>query len=241
MESTVKFNAIIQARMGSTRFPRKVMQPIAGVPMIEFLLSRLSQSKEISKIILATSNAPENEPLSTHVRQLGYCVFEGSELDVLDRFYNAAMTHPADAVVRITGDCPLIDPALVDATCQLYQTANVDYTSNIRPRTFPDGLDTEVFSMAALARAQQEAKSQSQREHVTPYIRETGLFTTAGLTHNENLAAERWTVDAPEDFTVLRNIVDYFKPRTNFGWLEILALKKSRPHLFAPNAHLAQY
>lgn len=236
----MKIIALVQARMGSTRFPRKVMQPIAGIPMIEFLLARLARSRQINQIVLATSDSPNNGPLVEHVQRLGYPVFQGSEHDVLDRFYRAACLHKPDAIVRVTGDCPLIDPVLVDATCKLFRSAKVDYASNISPRNFPDGLDAEVFSFAALERACREAKSKSEREHVTLYLRESGLFKVASLEHSENLAAERWTVDEPADFEVLANIVEHFKPRRDFGWLEILALKRAHPELFAANRHLAK-
>src|SRR5207248_2593599 len=138
-----KTAAIVQARMGSTRFPNKVMQPLCGTPLIGLLLQRLSRSMLIDEIVLATSNHPRNEPLAHYVKELGYSVHLGSENDVLDRYYNAAKLVAASTVVRITGDCPIIDPNLVDEVVAKFLNSGVDYASNNHPPTYPDGLDTE--------------------------------------------------------------------------------------------------
>jgi glutamate-1-semialdehyde 2,1-aminomutase len=236
----MKTIAIVQARMGSTRFPNKVMQPILGVPLIELLLKRLSKAKRIDQIILATSDDPRNQPLVDHVRKLGYTVFQGSENDVLNRYYQAAKTNNPDTIVRITGDCPLIDPEVVDLVIAAYERDGVDYMSNTRPPTFPDGLDTAVFSFAALERAQMEATSQYEREHVVPYIRESGHFQIGNLRHSEDCSAERWTVDEPADFEVVKAVFEHFKPRQDFGWLEILALRRTQPELFTANQHMVR-
>ncbi|NJL53294.1 MAG: NTP transferase domain-containing protein [Hydrococcus sp. SU_1_0] len=142
--------AIVQARMGSTRFPNKVMQPILGIPMIELLINRLSQAKHLDCIILATSLAPNNQSLVDHVQGLGCEVYQGREDDVLDRYYQAACIVQPETVVRITGDCPLVDPAIVDRAIATFQQSNVDYLSNVSPPTYPDGLDIEVFTFQAL-------------------------------------------------------------------------------------------
>lgn len=224
--------------MGSTRFPAKVMKPILGVPMIELLLSRLAKAKGIDMIILATSADPLNQPLADHVGNLGYTVFQGSEHDVLDRYYQAAKPHQPDIVVRITGDCPLIDPEVVDAAIESFKAQGVDYLSNVAPPTYPDGLDTEVFSFAALERASREAVLPGEREHVTPYLRESGAFTTANIQHTQDCSAERWTVDEPADLQVIANIFAHFHPRRDFGWLEVMALRRKQPDLFTANRHL---
>src|SRR5262249_26385805 len=140
----MKTIAVVQARMGSTRFPNKVMRPINGRPMIELLLSRLARASRVDLILVATSDDPRNQPLVDHVRGLGYEVFQGSENDVLDRYYQATKSHGPDTVVRITGDCPLIDPELVDEVIAAYEDRRVDYLGNAAPPTYPDGLDTEV-------------------------------------------------------------------------------------------------
>ena len=143
----MKVVAIVQARMGSTRFPNKVMKPINGIPMIELLLTRLSRSQAIDQIVLATSVDPRNQPLIEHVSQLGFACEQGSENDVLERFVQAAEKHQADVVVRITGDCPLVDPELVDECIHHFHEESVDYLSNVDPPTFPDGLDIEVLAL----------------------------------------------------------------------------------------------
>jgi glutamate-1-semialdehyde 2,1-aminomutase len=236
----VKAAAIVQARMGSTRFPGKVMQPILGTPLIELLLERLRGAKELSQIIVATSDDPANAALAAHVESLGYRVYRGSERDVLDRYYEAAKLTDAQIVVRITGDCPLVDPALVDSVVAAFRSAGVDYASNTEPQSYPDGLDIEVFSRRALATAWQEARQQAHREHVTPYMRESGRFRTLGLPHSENLSAARWTVDEPADFDVIKAVFEHFQPRRDFGWQEVLQLLRRRPELFAANQHLVR-
>jgi len=235
---TMKTVAIVQARMGSTRFPNKVMQPICGTPMIGHLLERLSQARRINQIVLATSSDPRNEPLAQYVQRLGFEVYWGSEDDVLDRYYQAAKKAGADVVMRITGDCPLIDPGLVDAVIGLFEEKGVDYASNTMPPTYPDGLDTEVFTFEALEIAWNQANDPRLREHVTPYIRESGHFARTNLAYETDNSAERWTVDEPEDFEVIRNVFEHFSPRGDFSWLEVLALRQERPELFAANRHL---
>jgi len=232
----MKVLAIVQARMGSTRFPGKVMRPILGVPLIEILLQRLARAQTLDKILLATSSDPRNQPLIEHVRSLGYEVFEGSESDVLDRYDQAARPHCPDAVVRITGDCPLIDPAVVDAVVSTFQSAGKDYVGNLEPPTFPDGLDCEVFSFRALQQAAEEAVEPSHREHVTPYLRESGRFSKGNVTAEIDCSKERWTVDEPQDLKVVTAIFEHFAPRTDFSWREILELKETHPDLFQANA-----
>ena len=236
----MKVIAIVQARMGASRFPNKVMQLINGVPMIELLLRRLNKAKRVDQIILATSDALLDQPLCDHVRGLYYDVFQGSENDVLDRYYQAAKLYQADTVVRITGDCPLIDPAIVDHVIAAYESQDVDYMSNILPPTYPDGLDTEVFSFRALELAANQATKSRDREHVTPFIRESGLFKTGNLAHDEDLSRERWTVDEPVDFEVITAVFDHFHPRTDFSWLEVMALRKKRSDLFKGNEQIGR-
>lgn len=234
----MKTIAIVQARMGSTRLPNKVMKPIAGVPMIELLLTRLSRSIEMNQIVVATSVDERNRPLVEHVRKLGYACEQGSENDVLDRFMQAARIHQADVVVRITGDCPLVDPNLVDEVIRRFKASNVDYFSNISPPTYPDGLDIEVFTFKALEQAAQETSKPFDREHVTPYLRDPKRFATAGIQHNQDLSALRWTVDEPADFAVIEKVFQHFYPRTDFNWIEILKLQHRHPEIFNINQHL---
>jgi glutamate-1-semialdehyde 2,1-aminomutase len=234
----MKVVAIVQARMGSTRLPDKVMKPISGVPMIELLLARLAKSKKIDQIVLATSTDDRNTSLVKHVQSLGYTCVRGSETDVLQRYLVAARQVQADVIIRITGDCPLIDPDLVDQVIQDYQSKNVDYLSNTAPATYPDGLDTEVFSLQALERAGQESQDPFDHEHVTPYLRKNGLFKTSALTHSEDLSGLRWTVDEPADFEVVSQVFAHFAPNIHFSWTQVLDLQRSQPELFSANHNI---
>lgn len=234
----MKIVALVQARMGSTRLPNKVMKPIGGIPMIELLLSRLSMAKELDQIIVATSVDVRNQPLVEHVQKLGYVCEQGSENDVLERFVQAARKHKADVVVRITGDCPLVDPELVDEVIRRFKAANVDYFSNTNPPTYPDGLDIEVCSFNKLEQASQETSKPFDREHVTPYLREQGRFNIASMQQNEDLSALRWTVDEAADFKVIEKVFQHFHPRTDFSWLEVLNLQQQQPDIFNINQHL---
>jgi len=231
----MKVVAIIQARMGSIRLPEKVLNTICGRPMIELLLMRLSQSKEIDQIIVATSIDPRNLPLVSCVEKLGYVCEKGSENDVLERYTQAALKHKADTVVRITGDCPLIDPDLVDETIRKFNQGDFDYVSNSYPPTYPDGLDVEVFSSVALKRASEETTKPFDREHVTPYLRTPNLFKQGTVIGAEDFSRLRWTVDEPADFKVVSAIFEHFYPDINFSWQKVLKLQRKKPDLFVAN------
>ena len=227
--------AIVQARMGSTRLPDKVLRKIGDKPMIQLLLERLSLSKMIDEIVVATSTDEKNKKLRVVVSQLGFKVFQGSETDVLSRFLGAAKFVTADVIVRVTGDCPLIDPLLVDECVKRFNAEKVDYLSNTQPPTFPDGLDTEVFSFQALERSANEATSIYEREHVTPFLR-NDIGTRRGQVLSEtDYSSSRWTVDEKADLTVIQNVFQFFAPRVDFGWLEVLDLERKRPDLFSAN------
>lgn len=231
--------AIVQARMGSTRMPNKVMKPIGGIPMIELLLKRLARSKQIDQIVLASSTDERNTPLIEHVQKLGFTCVRGSEDDVLDRFLEAAKKTQADVVVRITGDCPLIDPGLVDDAVIQFCQKNLDYLSNAAPATYPDGLDTEVFTIQALERAARETTEVFDREHVTPYLRKPGAFKIEGISNSaENLSNLRWTVDEPADLKVISEVFAHFSPNIYFSWSEVLSLQRTQPDLFAANQNI---
>lgn len=236
----MKIIALVQARMGSTRLPNKVMKRIGGVPMIEILLSRLSQAKELSQIVVATSIDPRNQVLIDHVRSLGFDCEQGSENDVLDRYVQAGRTHHADAIVRITGDCPLVDPDLVDECIQKFKAGNLDYLCNGDPPSYPDGLDIEVVKFSALERAWAETTNPFDREHVTPYLRSAQGFKSANIQYQHDLSALRWTVDEQADFDLIQKIFQHFSPRTNFSWLEVLELQKIQPELFNINQKIVR-
>ena len=234
----MKIVALVQARMGSARLPNKVMKLIGGIPMIELLLARLSKAKELNQIVVASSVDGRNQPLVEHVKKLGYACEQGSENDVLERFVEAARKHQADVVVRITGDCPLVDPELVDEVILRFKTAGVDYFNNISPPTYPDGLDIEVCTFKALEQASRETNKPYDHEHVTPYVRESGRFKTAAMQHSQDLSALRWTVDEPADFAVIEKVFQHFHPRTDFTWSDVLNLQLQQPEIFHINQHL---
>jgi glutamate-1-semialdehyde 2,1-aminomutase len=233
----LKTVAIVQARMGSTRFPNKVMRPVCGVPLIGLLLERLSKARRVDQIVLATSIDARNDSLASYAESIGYPVFRGSESDVLDRYYRAARHFAADVVVRVTGDCPLLDPNIVDGVIELFERSSADYAANVSPPTFPDGLDVEVMSFAALERAWGEELSARQREHVTPYIRESDRYKRVNLANAVDESKERWTVDEPEDLAVIKRVFEEFRPRRDFAWTEVLALRDAHPGWFEINRH----
>lgn len=234
----MKVVAIVQARMGSTRLPNKVLRPINGIPMIGLLLTRLALSKELDQIIVATSSDPRNEPLARYVEKRGFSCEQGSENDVLDRFVRAAESHDADIVVRITGDCPLVDPGLVDRAIMFFKAHHYDYISNTNPPTYPDGLDIEVFRFKALRQASQESYEVFDREHVTPYIRNSDQFTKMNLSYSMDLSGLRWTVDELSDFKVIEGVFNHFFPRVDFSWMEVLELQQKQPNLFRQNQQI---
>ena len=234
----MRIAAIVQARMGSTRLPGKVLKPIGFIPMIEILLKRLATSVLLDEIVVATSSDSCNNCLVDHVGSLGYKCFQGSENDVLDRYLQAAKAINADVVVRLTGDCPLLDSALVDEVIRRFIAANVDYYSNISPPTYPDGLDVEVFTFTALEKAGKETRNSYDREHVTPYLRESGRFSQAGLKNNVDLSHLRWTVDESADFEVVTKIFTYFSPDIHFSWTKVLQLSLNHPEIFETNKNM---
>lgn len=234
----MKIVAIVQARVGSTRLPNKVMRKILGTPMIEILLKRLNKSKLVDQIVVATSVDKKNENLIKHVEKLGFICMQGSEDDVLDRYLKTAEKMNAGIIVRITGDCPLVDPVVVDECINGFIKSGVDYYSNTIPPTFPDGLDVEVFKYSALKIASKKTTIKSHREHVTPYLKEANIFSKLNYSNNKDLSFCRWTVDNPEDFEVIQNIFKNFKPDIFFSWKDVLELLKHKPELFSANSHI---
>lgn len=230
--------AIIQARMGSKRLPGKIMKTIIGKPMIEYLLDRISKSILINEIIVATSDQEENIELIKFLNSKNIKCFVGDEEDVLSRYYFAAKKYKAQNIIRITADCPLIDPLVVDNTIRKFIEDSVDYTSNIFPRSFPKGLDTEVFSFQALEKAYNETTSKYDREHVTPYIRESGQFKISNYSCKEDFSNIRLTVDWNEDFILIDKIFNLFKPNSLFNWLDIISILDEDPKLIEINKHL---
>ncbi|MFC1513032.1 cytidylyltransferase domain-containing protein [Thermodesulfobacteriota bacterium] len=199
--------AIVQARMSSTRFPGKVLETLCGMPMIIFMLQRVRMAKHLDKVILATSTDSSDDVLAEVVRAAGFQSFRGDLGDVLSRFYQAAKESNAKTVVRLTGDCPLMDGDIIDTVVESVFSAGVDYASNVAPPTYPDGLDVEAFSFDALQRAWREAQFPSEREHVTPYLRRSDLFRTVNVQGQFDCSHLRWTVDYPDDFMFVRQLL----------------------------------
>lgn len=200
--------AILQARMSSTRLPGKVMKLLAGRPMVERQLERLRRSQTLTRIVVATSTDPSDDPLAAHLDGLGVDVFRGSLNDVLARYMGAARAFGARGqLVRLTADCPLADPGVIDDCVRLQARLGVDYVSNGRRPTYPHGLDVEAFGLDALEAADREAVDPYEREHVTPFIyRRPERFTLAALTQAVDESHLRWTVDTPEDFAFVERV-----------------------------------
>ncbi len=204
--------------------------------MLAFLVERLQRCQAVDQIILATTDHPEDDALVALGSSLGLRIVRGSEQDVLARFALAAESTDAPVLVRITGDCPLLDPVLLGEMITIFQRKDIDYLSNCLPPTYPDGLDIEVFSRDALLRAHRECTSPAQREHVTPWIRESGCFRLGSMSHYEDLSRLRWTVDEPEDLQVVRAVLAHFDGCSDFSWQQVLELYQHQPELFAANA-----
>ena len=236
----LKIVAIIQARMGSTRYPGKVLAEIGGRPMLWYTVTRLRQARTLKHIAVATTDQPSDDPIGEFCDLHGIPLFRGSEDDVLERYYGAAKAFKADAVVRITGDCPLLDPSVVDDVVRRFLDGDVDYVSNICPPTYPDGLDTEVFSLEALQRAHAEAEWASEREHVTSYIRKhPETFRIQNVTHAKDLSSLRWTVDDDRDMAFVRAVFERLEDVTS-GLDVILSLLERHPEIAAINAGTAR-
>lgn len=229
--------AIIQARMGSTRLPNKVLADVNGQPMLRILINRLKLAPELDAIVIATTDNPYDDVLEDWAIKEGIPCFRGSENDVLDRFYACAKKYQADIIVRITADDPLKDGGIISQlVTHLIQNASLDYYSNTIKPTYPEGLDIEVFRFSALTLAHKQAKSLSEREHVTPYIwKNPHIFSLENLEFKRDLSHWRWTVDKPEDLAFIRAIWSQFSDRPNTSFLEIIAYIDKNPELMAMN------
>lgn len=229
--------------MGSTRLPGKALTPIEGKPMLEHVLRRVRRARSIDAAVVATTTSKRDDAIVEFCREKGYQVYRGSEDDVLDRYRNTADQFGADIVVRITSDCPLMDPAIIDKTVAAFLDSKppVDYAANVlEPRTYPRGLDVEVMSRTALEKAWTDDKDPKSREHVTPYIyRHPDRFELRRVTNDRDLSAMRWTVDTDADLAFVREVYEGFA-NDEFGQSEVLALLESRPELSLINADVQQ-
>ena len=248
--------AIVQGRMGSSRLPGKILADIAGQPMLSRVFIRTSRAATVTETVFATTTDSSDYPVAEYCDFAGIPFTRGSQFDVLDRYYQAAKEYNADVVVRITADCPIIDPDLIDNAVNTLLDGEYDFVANRLPppfgRTYPIGLDTEVCTFTALETAWKDAKETFHREHVMPYLYEgveliaenrtlsTGIsprgFKIAQLHHITDFGDYRWTVDTPEDLEFMRQIFARFDGRDDFPWKEVLDLVHDNPELMKINA-----
>ena len=234
--------AILQARCSSSRLPGKVLKPILGQAMIARHIERLRRSQRISQLLVATSTEPSDDPLAKLCSELKVSCFRGSLDDVLDRFYQAAKAFPSEHLLRLTGDCPLADPNVIDRCIEFHLAGGYDYTSNALQASFPDGLDVEVFRFKCLEDAWTEARLPSEREHVTPFIHcHPARYRIGHYRQARDLSWLRWTVDREEDFQLVEAVYNALYPSNPaFTTADILALLARRPELAGINADLTR-
>jgi spore coat polysaccharide biosynthesis protein SpsF len=241
--NTARIVAIIQGRMSSSRLPGKVLKEIAGKAMLELVVERAHLATTIDEVVVATTTEPEDAEIEKFCQEHSIPVYRGSLNDVLDRFYQAAKLYRADAIVRLTADCPLLDPGVVDHTVEVFLQSGVDFAANRLPppfkRTYPIGLDTEVCTFAALERAWNEASLPYEREHVMPYLYDVdGRFKIIRVDYDKDYGDRRWTVDTPEDLELVRQIFARLAEKNNFTWLDVLAIFEREPQLAQINGQI---
>jgi spore coat polysaccharide biosynthesis protein SpsF len=233
--------AVVQARTGSTRLPGKVMLPLLGEPVLTHVMRRAARARTLDEVVVATTSLPDDDAIVALAEREAWPVVRGSETDLLERYLAAARVHDAEVIVRITSDCPLIDPDVIGATVSAFQAADVDYASNtLEPRTYPRGLDVEVIARAALERAAREDTDPASREHATPYIyRHPELFRLLRVPSDEDHADQRWSLDTPEDYLLIGRIYDAIG-RDDFTWREALAVVEANPSWASINRDVVQ-
>lgn len=233
----VKNLCIIQARTGSTRLPGKVLKEIAGVPMLEYQVNRLKQAKRIDKIVIATTTNSEDDRVEQLCRKLKIDCFRGSVDDVLDRYYQCIQNYSEyDSIIRITGDCPLVDPKVVDQVISLFEKGDYDYANNVQPDTFPDGMDVEIFKRSVIEQSAKQAKSDFEREHLNEYVLNNKNFSKGNLKAETDYSDYRLTVDNQEDFEVIEFLIKNSQPDS--GYLDYVLLLDQHPEVRDKNAHI---
>jgi spore coat polysaccharide biosynthesis protein SpsF len=237
----MKIVAIIQARMGSTRLPGKVLMDLGGETVLAHVVRRLRRATLIDEIVVATTNSTADRAIVHECQHLCVRVFRGAKSDVLDRYYQAAQCISAEGIVRITSDCPLIDPEVTDNTIRAFLERRPDYASNTLQRTYPRGLDTEVMTRDALECAWRGARLSYQRAHVTPYIYENpDRFCVLSVKCDADYSRHRWTLDTPEDLAFLRAVYDRADNDVSVSWRDVLALLEREPELVELNRDVVQ-
>ena len=239
MVKKLNFVAIIQARSDSKRLPKKIFYKYKNISFLEILIRRLKQSKKIQKIVLATSKNKEDDQVEILGKKLKINSFRGSENDVIDRYFKAAKYFKAKNIVRITGDCPLVDYSLVDKLVEVFSKNNFDYVTNTLPPTYPDGFDIEVFNYKSLKKSWLESRRKARlKEHVTTHIRENNIFKKKNISYKKNFAFLRLTLDYQEDVAVLTSVLKNFKNIYKFGVDEVIALYKKNNKIFFSNMNI---
>jgi spore coat polysaccharide biosynthesis protein SpsF (cytidylyltransferase family) len=233
----MKVTAIIQARLGSSRLPGKTLMEIEGVPLLGHLLARVRAASSVDEIVIATTGKERDDRLAEYAKANGFNCFRGSEDDVLDRFHGTAEKFGAEVIVRVTPDCPMLDPDVLDGVVAEFLSGGCDYASNTINPKLPDGMDVEVFSFQALGKAWREAKLPSEREHVTPYIKKhPELFKLKSVEGGRDLSSLRLTVDEESDFNFARAVFSkLYQTDPLFGLGDILALLAREPALLEIN------
>jgi spore coat polysaccharide biosynthesis protein SpsF (cytidylyltransferase family) len=234
--------AVLQARVSSSRLPGKVLKPILGTPMLFLQIERVARSRRIDYLVVATSTDPSDDPIFEQCQSRGVQVHRGSLADVLSRFVGAVAPYQPKTVVRLTGDCPLADWRVIDLAIETFEAGGYDYLSNVDPPTYPDGLDVEVFSYRALLDADLNAEKPTEREHVTPFIRNSPeRFKVGVLTQKIDQSKLRWTVDDPRDFDLVRTVYEALYPvNPKFETADVLALLRRQPELSRVNSGISR-
>lgn len=238
---SMKTVLIIQARLQSSRLPGKVLLPLRDRPMLEWVIERASRSRCIDSCMVATTEAPADDPIETWCKDKNVPVYRGSQFDVLDRYYQAALSAQADVIIRVTADCPLIDAALIDELFAFYRKEDADFAANRLPppwhRTYPIGLDAEIVSMPMLKKAWETASEKYEREHVMPWFYDTpGRCKVSILDNPVDYGRHRWTVDTPEDYAMMQALFEKLDDPETASWMEILRVIEANPSLEMINA-----
>jgi len=238
----VKKLIIVQARMGSGRLPGKVMKEVCDKTLIEHLIIRLRRVKQSDQIVIATTTKEQDDQIVDLCKRLGVSFYRGSGEDVLSRYYEAALQYKGDLIVRVTSDCPLIDPDIIDKAITFYieNYGEIDYVSNCLNRTYPKGMDVEVFPFLILKEAYEEAKKENEREHVTPFIRfNTMRYRLHNIEHSVDLSHYRWTVDTQEDLDLITRIFrSIYHEKPDFTMRDILLVMDENPEWIHVNDHI---
>lgn len=228
--------AIIQARMGSSRLPGKVLMDLSGKTVLERGIERVKKSKLVDEVIVATTMEKEDIPIVCFCSSIGIRVFCGSENDVLDRYYQAAKLIKPDNVIRITADCPLLDPGVLDLVIESHINGKFDYSSNTLNVTYPDGLDCEIMKYQILKDAWSNAALASEREHVTQYIIKHDYFRKCSVTNKYDFSSERWTLDTPDDYRFIKEVYSLLEGfKGGFTFQDIISLLNRNPELRSLN------